>query len=858
MHASPTPSPNVPKHENFRAILGRRFSQRQFSYFAIVVLGCFLGEHSGAHPTAQAEPAARPNIIFIFSDDHGAQAISAYGSNRNKTPNIDRIANEGIRFDRCYVTNSICAPSRAVILTGKHTHMIGHTTNERIFDTRLLTFPPLMQQAGYQTALIGKWHQRTEPRGFDYWDTLNNQGTYYNPDMIQNGKRRELTGYTTDIITDLSLEWLKEQRKADKPFMLMVQHKASHRMWDPDLDDINKYDDVTIPEPPTLFDDWANRSSAWSYAEMSLDRMGPADLHLETPKYQLNDEQKKIWEQRYGPENEAFFAAKLSGAALWKWRYQRFAKDYIRCIDSLDRNIGRILDYLDESGLAENTIVVYSSDQGWFLGEHGWFDKRWMYEESFRMPLVARWPAATPPGTVNTNLVQNLDFAPTFLDLAGATIPDDMQGRSLVPALKTGTMPQPRDAIYYHFYEDLGAHKTPRHYGVRTDRYKLMHFYKLDEWEMFDLEKDPDELVSVYDDPEYAAIRDELKQKLAELQRQYEVTEAADAEYDEFHKRLESRWKFLQLLGTMPNRWNIEVETLHTDDFPEFSRAHLAYRIGKEPVKAFVYVPKNRTGPLPAVVLVHPGAAELRSYERGKRYFAETPRVGDTSFAVELCKRGYVVMCYDRHGYESRKADNDAGQGEFPSLRSPGEDAAYSAEACKRLMDGSSLLAQELSEMWFATDCLSRRPDVHAKRIGVLGVGEGASLAAMIGFVYEEIAATIAIGGLREFDAAAGHKGEETVSPLCSLMTIPKIHTWGGMGDVVAGIYPRPFLSLGNIAESSAVRNIPQQRYGDYGFSDRIVFEEKRVDVADGLSSGAREAAMRWLGKTLQEPGTRQ
>jgi arylsulfatase A-like enzyme len=496
------------------------------------VLACVSGAIAGPADPPEMLPAERPNIVFIFTDDHGAQAISAYGSNRNVTPNIDRIAREGVRFDNCFVTNSICGPSRAVILTGKFNHLNGQTTNAHRFDGSQQTFPKLMQQGGYETAMIGKWHLKSDPTGFNYWDILIGQGPYYNPQMIRNGERVKRVGYTTDIITDLALDWLENGRDKDKPFILMCQHKAPHRNWQPGPAHINDFSDIDIPEPKTLFDDWSGRGTAASQQKMTVaNHLSEFDLKL-TPPRNLTPEQLEVWNNAYEPKNKAFREANLTGDDLVRWKYQRYAKDYLRCIASVDDSVGRVLAYLDESGLADNTIVIYSSDQGWYLGEHGWYDKRWMYEESLRMPFIARWPGVIEPGTTNRDLAQNLDFAPTFLELADIEIPGDMQGASLVPLLKGQTPDDWRTSIYYHYYERPGSHNVARHYGVRTDRYKLICFYRLDEWELYDLEKDPDEMTSVYSDPAYAAVVDELKVELDRLRAMYLESDEADIEYD--------------------------------------------------------------------------------------------------------------------------------------------------------------------------------------------------------------------------------------------------------------------------------------------------------------------------------------
>ncbi|MAF65542.1 MAG: sulfatase [Planctomycetes bacterium] len=473
-------------------------------------------------PAAADAPAGeRPNILFVFSDDHAAQAIGAYGSRINKTPNIDRLAAEGMRFGNCFCGNSICAPSRATVLTGMHSHRNGVIDNGAVFDGSQTTFPKLLQAAGYQTALIGKWHLKSDPTGFDHWEVLIGQGPYYNPPMRTPGGRREHTGYTTEIITDLALEWLREERDPERPFLLMYQHKAPHREWEPGPRQLSLYDEVEIPEPATLLDDYAGRSGAARSQEMTLARhLSPRDLKL-VPPPRLNEEQLTLWNAAYGPKNAAFEAAGLEGEELVRWRYQRYVKDYVRCVASVDENLGRVLDYLAESGLEENTIVVYSSDQGFYLGEHGWYDKRWMYEESLRMPLIVRWPGTIAPGAVEERLVSNIDFAPTFLEAAGVAIPGEVQGESLLGLLR-GEEPEGwRESVYYHYYEFPGVHAVQRHYGVRDERYKLIHYYQIDEWELFDLECDPSELTSVHAEPAYAAVRVRLEAQLARLGELY-------------------------------------------------------------------------------------------------------------------------------------------------------------------------------------------------------------------------------------------------------------------------------------------------------------------------------------------------
>jgi arylsulfatase A-like enzyme len=417
--------------------------------------------------SAQEPGPARPNILFIFADDHAYQAIGAYGSVINETPSIDRIAEEGMVFDRCLVTNSICGPSRAVILTGKYSHLNGFRRNGQRFDGSQQTFPKLLQKAGYQTAVVGKWHLGSEPTGFDHWEVLIGQGPYYNPPLILNGERVQRTGYTTDLITDAGLEWLRETRDPDRPFMLMLQHKAPHRNWQPGPDHLHALEDAVIPEPATLFDDYATRGTPARTQDMSIEHtLTDFDLKFTAPK-NLTPEQRSAWDAAYGPRNEAFRADPPSGRELIRWKYQRYLKDYLRCIASMDDNVGRVLDALDELGLTESTLVVYSSDQGFYLGEHGWFDKRWMYEESLRTPLLVRWPGVVAPGRRSDALVSNLDFAETFLDLAGVTIPGDMQGRSLVPHLRGQAPADWRESFYYHYYEYPAVHSVRRHYGVR-------------------------------------------------------------------------------------------------------------------------------------------------------------------------------------------------------------------------------------------------------------------------------------------------------------------------------------------------------------------------------------------------------
>jgi arylsulfatase A-like enzyme len=451
----------------------------------------------------------RPNILFIMSDDHAAHAISAYGSRINKTPHIDRIAAGGMRLNNCFVTNSICTPSRGVIMTGQYSHLNGVKTLADPLDPERDNVAKQLKAAGYTTAIVGKWHLHKEPAGFDYWNILPGQGLYHDPVFIENGQQKKHTGYCTDLIGDFSLEWLKNRDKS-KPFFLMSHHKAPHRAWQPSP----KYKDMlaneTVPEPPTLYDDYENRGQGARDAKMRVgEHMTKTDLKTD-PRRDL-------------PPNEQR-----------KWGYQLYIKDYLRCVQSVDDNVGRLLDYLDQEGIAKDTIVIYTSDQGFFLGDHGWYDKRFMYEECLRMPFVIRYPSGIRPGTENNDIALNLDFPETFLDYAGAKVPAEMQGRSLRPLLEGKTPKNWRQSMYYRYWMHLADHYVPAHYGVRTKRHKLIYFYgqplgtkgslpepKAPYWELFDLEKDPRELKSVYDDPKYAGVVKELKAELARLQKLY-------------------------------------------------------------------------------------------------------------------------------------------------------------------------------------------------------------------------------------------------------------------------------------------------------------------------------------------------
>ncbi len=485
-------------------------------------------------PKPNVSKKKRPNIVFIFSDDHSYEAVSAYGGRLSKvapTPNLDRIAKQGIRFDNCFVTNALCGPSRAVIQTGKHSHLNGFMENEHRFDGNQQTFPKLLQKGGYQTAVIGKWHLGTDPQGYDFWNVLPGQGTYYAPDFrTPKGLVAGTPGvYVTEEVVNKSIEWLNNDRDKDKPFMLMVQHKAPHRFWLPPVHLLEEYVSKNYPEPKSLFDDYKGRGTPANTQDMTL--RVTMDLALDNKMVpfrqdRMNEAQRKQWNKVYDGIRADVLKKRPQGVDLVRWKYQRYMADYLACIKSLDESVGTMLDYLDESGLADNTVVIYASDQGFFLGEHGWFDKRFMYEESLKTPLLVRWPGVAKAGTVNKQMVSNLDFAQTFLDLAGLDQPSDMQGKSLKPLFEGKKTDAWRDSIYYHYYCFPEYHAVRRHDGVRNSRYKLMHFYDLDEWELFDLEKDPKEMKSVHDDPEYADALKLMKGELAKLRKQYKVPPA--------------------------------------------------------------------------------------------------------------------------------------------------------------------------------------------------------------------------------------------------------------------------------------------------------------------------------------------
>ena len=512
----------------------------------LLAIYCLTANSGSAGQPADGE--SRPNILFIFSDDHAVNAISAYGSrlaNVAPTRNIDRLANEGMLFVNSFCANSICGPSRATILTGKHSHKNGFMRNTaRGFDSSQWTVAKELNGAGYETAIIGKWHLKTDPVGFDHWEILPGQGNYYNPVFIQqDGSKIKEAGYVTDIVTDKALQWL-EDRDDTKPFFLMCQHKAPHRTFSPPLRHLGLFDGVTIPEPETLFDTYENRSSTLRQNEMEIDRhfdwaydakvrkdergdvVLPAPDRYGTPEYaRMTAEQRAAWDAHFGPENQAFLQAfaegKLTEEDVVRWKYQRYMKNYLATVRAVDESVGRLLKYLDQQGLAQNTLVIYSSDQGFFLGEHGWYDKRWIFEESLKMPFIARWPGHVPAGQRPQQLIQNIDYAPTFLDVAGLEAPEEVQGESLLPILR-GESPDWRRSIYYAYYE-VGEHAVPQHFGVRTMRHKLFVVPQTGEWNLFDLKLDPHEMKSRHADPAYADVLDEMKSEFDRLRKYYEA-----------------------------------------------------------------------------------------------------------------------------------------------------------------------------------------------------------------------------------------------------------------------------------------------------------------------------------------------
>ena len=490
-------------------------------------------------PTAlKAQEAKHYNVILIESDDHAYQMISAYGG-LMKTPGIDHIAEGGVRFDNSFVANSISGPSRACTITGKHSHKNGYLQNVNShFDGNQQTFPKLLHAAGYQTAVVGKWHLGSLPQGFDYWEIFPGQGDYYNSEMITapNDTVRQ-KGYASELVTDKSLAWLKDKRDPNRPFFLWIEHKSVHRDWLPRLDDLEKFEDVTFPVPDNFFDDYSGRPAA-AHAEMRIGRdMDIAyDVKVEQEKPEtvlagyytelinrLSPEGQKRYRAFYDKIIKEYNSKTRSEKEEALWKYQRYMRDYAKVVYAMDESIGRVMDYLEKEGLLENTIVMYTSDQGFYMGEHGFFDKRFIYEESFRTPLVMHLPKELRAKGSITEMVQNIDLAPTILDAAGVSIPADIQGRSLMPLLRGQKQLPGRDALYYHFYEYPAEHMAMRHYGIRTDRYKLVHFYNKDDfWELYDLKKDPKEMHNLIDDPAYQGVRKAMEKTLVSEQLRYD------------------------------------------------------------------------------------------------------------------------------------------------------------------------------------------------------------------------------------------------------------------------------------------------------------------------------------------------
>jgi len=535
----------------------------------LVALCLFL--FSCADQPVQNEEQAtvsRPNIIFIMADDHAYQAISAYSDHLTQTPNIDRIAENGMLFTNASVSNSICAPSRAAILTGKHNHINGKVDNHMPFDTTQVTFPQIFQEAGYQTAMFGKLHFGNNPKGFDQFKILPDQGNYYNPDFItKNEGTINVKGYVTDIITDMALDWLKEERNEEEPFLMFYLHKAPHRSWLPAARHFKAYSGKTFSEPSTLFDDYEGRGQAAKQAEMNiLEHMswtGDAkihpdlanelgitanreywDRHYHNVLNRMDGEQRATWDSVYNNMNEDLKQRypSMTNEDKMRWKYNRYMQDYLACVAGVDESVGSLLDYLEESGLDENTIVVYTSDQGFYLGEHGWFDKRFIYNESFKTPLLVQWPRNIQPQSITTEMVQNIDFAPTFLDAASISVPNDIQGESIMPLLTGNPESWTRDAVYYHYYEYPGSHMVKRHYGIVTEEYKLAHFYyDIDEWELYDRKKDLQELNNVYHDPAYAEVVTQLKEDLSVMRVKYKDSDELNQEYIRRQQEFEAK-----------------------------------------------------------------------------------------------------------------------------------------------------------------------------------------------------------------------------------------------------------------------------------------------------------------------------
>ena len=505
---------------------------------------------AGLSACSEAVEQERPNIIFIMTDDHTTQAMSCYGGNLIETPNMDRIADEGMRFDNCYATNALSGPSRACILTGKFSHKNGFTDNASTFDGSQLTFPKVMRENGYATGVVGKWHLISKPQGFDHWSILlgqNEQGNYFKPVFYENDTVVKEDGYVTDVITDKAIEFIDDVHD-EKPFMLMLHHKAPHRNWMPAPRHLGIFNDTVFPEPETLFDDYEGRGEAarsqdmnientlddeWDLKLLTREEILAGDNRLHDVYIRMPEEVQHKWDSVYAPRIAEYRSGKLQGDELVRWKYQQYMRDYLATAMSVDESIGRVMEYLEEIGELDNTVIVYTSDQGFFLGEHGWFDKRFMYEECLRMPFVIRYPKMIKAGSTSKAICMNVDFGPTFLDLAGIEVPSEMQGRSFRKVLeKKGRIPAGwRKAAYYHYYEYPAEHSVKRHYGIRTSDCKLIHFYNdIDQWEMYDMTADPQEMRNVYDDPAYADKRAQMHRILEQVQQEYEDTDPCEKE----------------------------------------------------------------------------------------------------------------------------------------------------------------------------------------------------------------------------------------------------------------------------------------------------------------------------------------
>ena len=503
---------------------------------SFILLNFFAGGQLPANEQQKAMNNPKPNIIIIMADDHAYQAISAYNSTLVQTPNIDKIGKQGMIMHEACVTNSVCSPSRAVLLTGKYSHLNGLKDNGTFFDGEQQTLPKILGQNGYRTAVIGKWHLWSNPTGFDYWNILPAQGHYYNPEFVKNGKDTIYKGYVTDLITDLSLEWIDKNKS--NPFCLFLYHKAPHRNWMPPLKYLDKFNDRKFTLPETFYDDHKNRPALQRQqisiandldirydSKMSCDTCpvtkindwAPAEYQREIER--LTPAERKVWDSAFKQEYEQFRKIETKDE-LVRWQFQRYMEDYLRCVLAVDDNVGRVLQYLDDKGLSKNTIVIYTSDQGFYLGEHGLYDKRFMYKESFRTPVLIQYPGVIPPKQHSKEFTLNLDIAPTLLDFAGIKIPSDMQGESMKPLLVSGKAKNWRKEVYYHYYER--SFGLTAHYGLRTERYKLIHFYDpIDSWELYDLEKDPHEINNLYSDPAYANTIKDLREKLKQQQQKY-------------------------------------------------------------------------------------------------------------------------------------------------------------------------------------------------------------------------------------------------------------------------------------------------------------------------------------------------